>query len=149
MGLASEYFLWARHIMQIYILFFVFIFFSSNLFAQTNPIGFKTPSGNITCVQWKEGSGIRCDLAVTEKISIPKPKDCYQVWGQAFELEPQGKPKAGCVGDSIGVVQVPELPYGQKWQKNGFTCEADKTQLRCTNSEGHGWSLSKKNQKLF
>ncbi len=135
--------------MKKFVLIFISLIFPISLFAQTKPIGFKTPSGNITCVQWSEGSGIRCDLGVTEKISLPKPKDCYQVWGQAFSLEPQGKAKPECVGDSIGAIQVPELPYGQVWQKNGFSCSAEKVGLRCTNTEGHGFSLSKKKQSLF
>ena len=138
-------------LMKLFSLFLLLFFsFIPILSAQTNPMGFKTPSGNITCVQWKEGSGIRCDLATIEKSSIPKPKDCYQVWGQAYALEPTGRGRAGCVGDSIAsAVEVSTLPYGQTWQKDGFTCVADETQLRCTNAEGHGFSLSKKKQSLF
>jgi len=135
--------------MKKFVLIFISLIFPISLFAQTNPIGFKTPSGNITCIQWKEGAGIRCDLATVEKVSLAKPKDCYQVWGQAFALEKTGAGRPGCVGDSIGSVEVPELPYGKSWEKDGFKCVVQETELRCNNSEGHGFSLSKKKQSLF
>lgn len=128
---------------------FIFSLSAFNLSAQEK-IGFKTPTGNIVCVQWSAGSGIRCDLASVEKVSIPKPKDCDLVWGQAYSLEPRGRVKLGCVGDSIsGETELPVLEYGTKWEKDGFTCNSEEKALRCENKDKHGWKLSKQKQSIF
>jgi hypothetical protein len=115
----------------------------------SSPSGFKTPSGNIACEVY-EGI-LRCDLrensAAIEK--IPKaPKDCDLDWGNMFTLDPKGKGKRLCAGDTVfGEQKV--LAYGKTWKYKGFVCQSATTGLTCTNRNKHGWMLNKIVQRLF
>jgi hypothetical protein len=41
------------------------------------------------------------------------------------------------------------LSYGSVWERGPFTCRSRVVGLRCTNSEGHGFFLSRERQEFF
>lgn len=123
-------------------------------FAQAQSLvlqGFRTPSSNIHCMIAIEGSraDLRCDLLTNEGKTPPKPADCQFDYGNAFGMEPSGKATRLCVSDTVASPDYPVLAYGKGWKAKGFSCVSLRTGLRCTNRDGHGWELSKSQQRLF
>jgi hypothetical protein len=118
----------------------------------TQPVAnaFRTPSNNIYCIADGENNAIRCDLAsISSKALLPQPKDCELDWGQAFGMAPRGKSYMICHGDTIVNTNYRLLAYGQTWKFAGFSCLSQRTGLRCTNRDQHGFELSKGKQRLF
>jgi hypothetical protein len=111
---------------------------------------FRTPSNNIYCIADGDNNAIRCDLAsISSKSLLLQPKDCGLDWGQAFGMAPKGKSYMICHGDTIVNTNYKLLAYGQTWKFAGFTCLSQRTGLRCTNRDQHGFELSKGKQRLF
>jgi hypothetical protein len=115
--------------------------------AETDVIGFKTPSSNIHCQL--EGSSsdaisvLRCDIRQLDSIPPPKPPYCELDWGQAFAITEDGRVgERICHGDTVINNDLLTLSYGSVWQRAGFTCKSERTGLTCINSPGHGFSLS-------
>jgi hypothetical protein len=122
------------------------------------PAGFKTPSSNIHCrVDVDEGAPgqksighLRCDIREITGAVPPKPGDCDFDWGQAFGIAEDGR--AGrrlCYSDTVADDALPALAYGNAWQRGGFTCKSEPAGLTCSNASGHGFALSKNDQRLF
>jgi hypothetical protein len=118
--------------------------------AEEPPVGFQTPSKNITCQFFAEnyGTTLRCD--VVEIASRPRrPKDCDLDWGDAFEMTSKGVPARVCHGDTTRDPSLPVLAYGEVWQRGGFTCCSEQSGLTCFNAMPRGFTLSKAKQELF
>ncbi len=123
---------------------------SATLRADPPGDAFRMPSGNVSCVVTADESGafLRCDLSENQA-RIPKPpQDCELDFGNAFALGLHGKATRLCAGDTVAGGH-PVLAYGQTWSSRGFTCLSRKQGVRCTNADGHGFELSRKQQKLF
>ncbi len=115
---------------------------------------FRTPSGNIHCEEWEVGAHhraeLRCDvLSAAGRPALKRPKDCELDYGYAFMLTERKKPWLLCGGDTIVDPSHAVLPYGTTWRGTGVTCAATLQFLRCTNTDGHGFALSKRAQRLF
>ena len=118
--------------------------------AQSGPIGFQSPSKNITCQFFTDDkqNALRCDIANMET-SPKRPADCELEWGHAFEMNSKGTADRICHGDTVIDKSLPVLAYGEVWQRGGFTCRSEQTGLICFNAMQHGFSLSRAEQKVF
>ena len=61
----------------------------------------------------------------------------------------RGKPVRSCISDTIREPSAPVVGYGKTWRAGGFACSVTRSAVRCTNRDGHGWSLSRARSTLF
>jgi len=119
--------------------------------AQSDSIGFQSPSKNISCLAFPDGaqSAIRCDIAAMD--SKPRrPANCELEYGQAFMMHARGADAERiCYGDALTDKVLPVVGYGDVWQHRGFTCTVEQTGVTCSNADRHGFSLSRAKQELF
>jgi hypothetical protein len=118
--------------------------------AQSDPAGFQAPSGNISCLVFIESpqNSIRCDIKVMD--TRPKrPADCDLEYGRAFQMNSKGRAERICYGDTLTDKPLAVVPYGEVWQRGGFSCKSEPTGVTCRNGEGHGFSLSRPKQEIF
>ena len=113
-------------------------------------VGFQMPSKNVGCVySTYDGKGVlRCDIAEVAA-RPPRPADCQQEWGHAFEMEVKGGASRICAGDTVIDPRLPLLAYGEVWQRGGFTCRSEQAGLTCFNATQHGFSLARSAQQVF
>ena len=113
---------------------------------------FKTPSGNIYC-SYDDNDGqayVRCDIKSYTPTTRKRPADCDLDWGFAFAIG--AKDKRGsilCAGDTVINPQAEALPYGTSWKRKGITCSIEETGVTCTNRSGHGFFISRAEQRVF
>ncbi|MDP2412068.1 MAG: hypothetical protein Q8M26_17530 [Pseudolabrys sp.] len=123
--------------------------------AAQEPIGFKTPSGNIHCQLFEKTADqpvaeLRCDIREMSSAAPPRPRDCEQDWGQAFAVRADTAPATRlCHGDTVADSALPALAYGAAWQCGGFACRSETTGLTCVNAANNGFALAKASQRLF
>jgi hypothetical protein len=118
--------------------------------AQDALIGFRSPSNNIGCqyYDFERVVALRCDI-MEATVTAPRPRSCDLEFGKAFEMKPKGPSERLCYGDTIMDAALPVLPYGQVWQRGGFTCTTEQTGVTCSNADRHGFSLSRARQVVF
>jgi hypothetical protein len=118
--------------------------------AQDALIGFRSPSKNIACqyYDYDRVVALRCDI-MEATVAARRPRDCDLEFGKAFEMKPKGPSERLCYGDTIMDQSLPLLPYGQVWQRGGFTCTSEQAGVTCSNADRHGFSLSRARQELF
>jgi hypothetical protein len=112
---------------------------------------FATPSGNIYCaLVGEEENMLRCEIRSMLNPLPPQPYPgyCEFDWGAGFLLPRQGKPEILCISDTIGGSNY-TLPYGKTWENAGFKCLSQKAGLKCTNSSGRGFFLSREKWIVF
>ena len=119
--------------------------------AQAASPGFQTPSGNIHCTyrSFDGNRSLRCDISRTTNKPAPRPRSCEYDWGKYFGLTPRGKGRGLCVSDTAMDPRHRKLAYGSTWKRGPFTCRSRTTSLRCTNTRGRGFVLSRSKQTLF
>jgi hypothetical protein len=120
--------------------------------AQDRPVGFRSPSGNVHCQLFKDGGDatVRCDIRQMTNAAPPRPRDCEQDWGQAFEIaDAATSGKRICHGDTVADDALRILAYGAEWEQEGFTCTSEQAGVTCVNEDGHGFELSRGAQRLF
>jgi hypothetical protein len=67
-----------------------------------------------------------------------------------LELHAHGDPKLGERGDSPWRNgRVTHLGPGDRWSRAGVTCEREAKQLRCTNLDANGFTLTPKAYSVF
>jgi hypothetical protein len=114
-----------------------------------NYTGFETPSGNINCtalVRNEVAELVSCTIIEFDRDTIGNGCGNGE-WN--FEVERAGRGNQECVTDSYGLFPRPQLGYGSTWQLEGFNCEIEKSGVTCKNSQGHGFSLSRIEQRVF
>jgi hypothetical protein len=113
--------------------------------------GFQTPSGNIHCAAYAEGttSNLRCDLVQNTARVPTRPADCELDWGDAFGMDNRGKAGRICHGDTVQNPKNPVLQYGKIWSAGDFRCDVTPARLRCVNGDRHGWEISRSKQTIF
>lgn len=124
--------------------------FTATAHAQSGPIGFQSPSKNITCQYFGDDkqNTLRCDIGAME--SKPRrPADCEFEYGGAFQMNARGAATRICHGDTVMDPALPVLGYGEVWQRGGFTCTSEQTGVRCFNTERRGFSLARAKQEIF
>lgn len=112
--------------------------------------GFRSPSGNIHCQYFDMEAVLRCDLKEIANRPLPRPRDCENDWGQAFEVFAR-KNETGpiCYGDTVMDDRLPVLGYGDRWQRGDFVCHSERTGVSCVNSLGAGFALSRSAQTVL
>ena len=118
--------------------------------ASAQSIGFQSPSKNIACAyfDYDKQNTLRCDI-MEATVTARRPADCDLEWGKAFEMRSKGGAERLCYGDTVMDPKLPVLPYGQVWQRGGFTCTVEQTGVTCFNAERRGFSLSRAKQEVF
>jgi hypothetical protein len=110
---------------------------------------FRTPSGNIRCAAIKSGRkwSLRCDI--TERSWPPPPGECpdFGDLGNSVAMTKRARSRFICVSDAVPGRKV--LGYGQTWDRGPFTCTSRRKGLRCYNTGGYGWFLSRERYRLF
>lgn len=113
---------------------------------------FKTPSDNIYCGYNNfSGAGeVRCDIKSYTPNLNARPHGCDLDWGDSFSIAGGGKRgSALCHGDTIISPDARALAYGSSWKRKGITCTIEETGVTCTNRKGHGFFVSRAEQRLF
>ncbi len=113
--------------------------------------GFQMPSGKIFCAYTSfEGvRNLRCDITRPTNRQPANPASCDFDYGPYFGLTPTGKGRRLCVSDTPMDPSFPKLAYGKTFKRGPFTCRSRTANVRCTNTAGHGFELSRSKQKLF
>ena len=114
---------------------------------------FRTPSGNIGCGYGSADAGspafLRCDIRSGLKPKPARPRGCDLDYGDSYEMKKTGRPSVLCHGDTVFDPGARVLAYGTSWARDGFRCTSRTTGLRCTNSSGHGFFLSREHSQVF
>ena len=111
-------------------------------------VGFTSPSGNIGCML--DDDFVRCDIAERNWAPPPRPADCPDVtgYGQGIELQSTGSPRFVCAGDTA-LGGGPALPYGQSRSRGDISCSSEPSGMRCVNTDGRGFTLSREDYSVF
>jgi hypothetical protein len=119
-------------------------------------IFFRTPSGNIHCLAYDAeagngDSGVACEIHQIAKrtLNVKRPADCDLEWGNRVELGQKGRAGMSCYGDTLASPDSRVLAYGRTFEFGAITCGSNEAGLECSNSDGHGFFLSRARQRLF
>jgi hypothetical protein len=94
-----------------------------------------SPTGLISCLAVKHGSGIECTAPYLPDIG---DLDSY------LALKRHGRASLSERGDNPGYGHKPvKLHYGDTWHRPGIRCAMRTSGLRCRNLDGHGFSIAK------
>ena len=107
---------------------------------------FRLPSGNIYCAYEHYSFApidLRCEIRTGVRPLPPKPKWCDVDWGAGYAMRQTGHASILCVGDTIHDPKAKVLAYGANRKFGVFRCSSSRAGLRCVNSTGHGFFLSK------
>lgn len=121
---------------------------------------FKTPTHNIVCVYLPAVSGQKAfvECGIKSGLKPPPPKTgaaCKHVdyVHDRIDLLATGAAKpVACAGDAGAFAyekQAKVLGYGKTFHKGGLFCSSHPSGLTCTNTQSHGFFLSKARWKKF
>jgi len=110
-------------------------------------IPFRTPSGQIGCFYTTGPTFLRCDATFRTRFSGRRCRE--GIYGPAFGMYESGRSRALCVSDSAIEPRAPVLDYGKTRVLGPYVCTSRRSGLTCRNRAGHGWTLSRRQQKLF
>lgn len=121
---------------------------------------FATPSGNILCggdsqKRTKTGKPRTNDLYCFIGLNKAMPKRCNQQGeGLDFTLNAKGKATMSCAGFEFvpyneGYEETRVLKYGETISGQGWSCRSGTSGLSCENNDGHGFSINRKEYRLF
>jgi hypothetical protein len=112
---------------------------------------FQSPTGNIQCaISTGDYSGVRCDILDYSPSFEQSSPDCEFDWGGSFGVDSEAD--TGyllCVSDAVAGGEPETLAYGEAKQLGPYRCTSEKTGISCSNQSGHGFALSKAEQRLF
>ena len=119
--------------------------------ASADGYGFMTPSGNIYCNGSVEASQISCSIInrTAGPPALPRPFNCSAMWGHVFNLGPIGPATLSCSNPPRAVNYTDIAPYGVSANFGAIFCQSESTGLTCTNPQGHGFFLSRRQQSAF
>lgn len=107
----------------------------------------KSPSGNITC-----GEGDGAVVCLIHEQSFLEPRSCDGLWTMSASVRRRGRAKlnTGCFGGvPVDTTGARTLRYGETATRRGVRCKSSKRGMRCTNADGHGFSLSRRRGYRF
>ena len=118
---------------------------------------FVSPSGNIACSIYADGSGANCEVQdhtwVAPASTIgPFGRPCDFNFGGLQIYVSQGKPaNLGCY-EGVGKFNRPTeqiLDYGQNYSRGAITCESVPSGVTCTDAAtGHFFRISRESYEL-
>ena len=108
---------------------------------------FRLPSGNIFCAYEHYDFApvdLRCEIRTKVRPLPPRPKACGDGdWGDGYSMRQTGPARVLCISDTIYDPKAMVLAYGSTRQFGVFRCSSSTAGLRCVNSTGNGFFLSK------
>ncbi len=129
------------------------VIFSATSAQAIDPVSFHTPSKNIYCYGYVEGSETTVDCELLTKTNgqplRPAPADCEQDWGNRFAVNDTGKAYMVCAGDTLRGSDSMLLPYDKPFNYYGVFCTATEQGLECINDDVHGFKISKGKQEMY
>jgi hypothetical protein len=111
---------------------------------------FRSPTGNIGCII--TSGGARCDISKRNWSPPPRPDSCSTVvdFGQGLAVNPSGRGRFVCAGDTALNPQATPLPYGHGSQIGSITCTSSTDGITCTNTNtGHGFFVAVQGYRTF
>jgi hypothetical protein len=118
---------------------------------------FMTPSGNVVCSIYGDGSGANCEIrkhtwVAPSSTDGPFGRPCdFNFGGLQFYVS-QGKPgKLGCYegASNFGTPGVKTLDYGQSRSHGNITCASEMSGVTCTDTAtGHFFRVSRETYEL-
>ncbi|WP_417679763.1 DUF6636 domain-containing protein [Roseibium sp.] len=114
---------------------------------------FETPSENIQCTVG-EGDGAPSDITCTiidrsGPPALPHPTTCNSDWGHTFSMLERGPVEILCQDTDRSRDGFDMADYGVTGNFGGFTCHSSKQGLKCTNRDGNGFFLSRRQQTII
>ena len=114
---------------------------------------FRMPSGNIFCAYEHYDFapfGLRCEIRSKIRPLPPRPSSCGDaVWGEGYSMRQTGPARVLCISDTIYDPKAKVLAYGSTRQFGVFRCSSSAAGLRCVNSTGNGFFLSKEHSYTY
>ena len=114
---------------------------------------FRLPSGNIYCAYEHYSfapTDLRCEIRTKVRPLPPKPASCVEgSWGAGYSMRQRGPARVLCISDTIYDAKARVLAYGTTRQFGVFRCSSSVKGLRCVNSTGNGFFLSKERSYTF
>ena len=117
--------------------------------AKSTIVRFQTPSKNIGCIYSAElgrRAYLRCDILSGLR---PEPKRPCPVDWTGFSMTAKSRAGETCAGDTVYDRAARTIPYGRSWRQGGFRCTVRRIGLRCRNTAGHGFFLSRTRSYAF
>ena len=124
--------------------------------ASTLP-GFRSPSGNISCLFIPSSSGapatILCTLAHADYAKTLQSR-CNGLDWHGFLLPAARKGAVNCSGGILynPTTQHPRyitLAYGKTWRQKMFSCTSQLNGVNCSNPHGHGMFISRQTWRIW
>ncbi|WP_346910724.1 peptidoglycan-binding domain-containing protein [uncultured Roseibium sp.] len=114
---------------------------------------FETPSKNIQCTVG-EGVGLQSDITCTiidrsGPDALPRPTTCNSDWGHTFSMRERGPVEILCQETDRSKGGFDVANYGVTGNFGGFTCHSSTQGLKCTNRDGNGFFLSRRQQTII
>ena len=136
------------------------IFLALTGIAQAEPgTAFRSPSGNIHCMgdyrdidSGKVSAGVSCEIRGHHENIRPaqkRPDDCDLDWGDGFSIGAKGRAEVYCHGDTVALANSRVLKYGDTVRGQGWQCTSRPSGMMCKNRSGHGFDISRGQQRLF
>ena len=131
-------------------LFFLVALFPANSFADVWT--FETPSENIQCAVGQEANYADLTCTIIKRSGAPamqRPSDCTAEWGHVFFMQDRGPVEMQCSNGNHSKGGFDRADYGVTGKFGGFTCHSSKKGLKCTNRDGNGFFLSRRQQTII
>jgi hypothetical protein len=119
--------------------------------------GFRSPSGNISCLFIPSSSGapatILCKLAHADYAQALQSR-CKGLDWHGFLLPAARKGAVNCSGGILynPTTQHPHyitLAYGKTWRQKMFSCTSQVNGVNCSNPHGHGMFISRQTWRTW
>jgi hypothetical protein len=130
---------------------------SAPAFAANLP-GFRSPTGNISCLFIPRGSDgapatMLCKLAHADYAQALQAR-CNGLDWHGFVLPSARKGAVNCSGGSLynPTTQHPTyvtLAYGKTWRQKMFSCTSQVNGVNCSNPHGHGMFISRQTWRTW
>src|SRR5882757_4208182 len=129
---------WNRRTGMRLLIILAFVLIASGI-ASAQSIDFQSPSKDIACAYFDtdKQNTLRCDI-MEATVTARRPADCDLEWGKAFEMRSKGSSGRLCYGDTIMEPGLPQLAYGEVWQRGGFTCKSEQSGVTWPGDDGLG-----------
>lgn len=118
--------------------------------ASAEGYGFRTPTGNIYCNGSMEAGEISC--SIVERSGPPAMPDtgaCSAFWGHHFQLDRIGPARIVCGPAPRKSTYTDIAPYGVSASFAEISCRSESTGFQCTNADGSGFFLSRREQRVW
>jgi hypothetical protein len=119
--------------------------------------GFRSPSGNISCLFLSGSPTLLCKIAHADYAKQLQDR-CMGPTGagvdwHGFELSAARKGAIVCSGGALypgtDRPNYVTLPYGKTWRQKMFSCSSRVTGVNCSNPNGHGFFLSRQTWRVW